>query len=196
MVLSNAVARVFVRSLWLGLALVATARADQVDDYVREKMSTQHIPGLSIAVLKAGKPEKVKAYGLANLELNTPAAPETVFKIGSLSKQFIASGIMLLNAERKVGLDDSIRKYLQDAPETWQPITVRHALTHTSGLAREAPGFDALKVQSDIATIRTAYASPLEYKPGEKTEAHAARRQAGDCDRFGQRHPRTRRAGP
>lgn len=147
-------------SLWLVLGLVAVAntaaRADPVDDYVTKRMNTQHIPGLSLAVLKAGKPVKVKGYGLANLELSTPVTPETVFKIGSVSKQFIAAGIMQLAAERKVGLDDSVRKYLADAPATWQPITLRHLLTHTAGLVREPPGFDGLKVQSDAVLIRMA----------------------------------------
>ena len=160
--------------LWLVLALVATAnpvaRADNVDDYIADKMRAQHIPGLSLAVLKAGKPVKVKGYGLANLELNTPVTPETVFKIGSTSKQFIAGGILQLVAEKKVRLDDSIRKYLADAPKAWQPITVRHALTHTAGWVREAPGFDGLKVQSDAVVIRSAYATPLMFKPGEKFE--------------------------
>ena len=158
------------RHLWLGLAAVVTstmARADEVDDYIADKMATQHIPGLSMAVLKAGKPVKVKGYGIANLELDTLATPETVYKIGSLSKQFIAAGIVLLNAEGKVGLDDSVRKYLEDAPATWQPITVRHLLTHTSGLVRKAPGFDGLKVQSDADVVRTAYATALVFQPGE-----------------------------
>jgi D-alanyl-D-alanine carboxypeptidase len=159
------------RGLWLSLVLVAgassMARSDPVDDFIANKMSTQHIPGLSIAVLKKGKPVKVKGYGLANLELNTPATPETIYKIGSISKQFIAAGIVLLNAEGKVRYDDSITKYLRDAPATWQPITVRHALTHTAGLVREAEGFDPLKIQSDADTIRTAYTTPLAFKPGE-----------------------------
>jgi len=160
------------KKVWLVLVLVASAtavaRADQVDDYIADKLSSQHIPGLSLAVLQSGKPVKVKGYGLANLELGTPATPESVYKIGSLSKQFIAAGIVLLSAEGKVGLDDSIRKYLDDAPETWQPITVRRVLSHTAGLGREAPGFDPLKIQSDLDAIRTAYPAPLAYQPGEK----------------------------
>jgi D-alanyl-D-alanine carboxypeptidase len=159
---------------WLGLALVVSvaavsgARADEIDDYVTAKMGRQHIPGLSLAVLKDGKPVKVKGYGVSNLELDTPATPESIYMIGSLSKQFLAAGIVLLNKEGKVGLDDSIRKYLPDAPETWQSITVRHALTHTAGLVRESPAFDPVKPQSDADLIKAAYAVPLASKPGEK----------------------------
>lgn len=151
----------------LSLAAVSSARADEVDDYVGTQMSRQHIPGLSLAVLKDGKPVKMQGYGVANLELATPATPETVYQIGSVSKQFIAAGIVCLCAEGKVGLDDSIRKYLEDAPEIWQPITLRHLLTHTSGLVRETPGLQ-LKAQSEIDALRAAYATPLAFQPGEK----------------------------
>ncbi len=143
------------------------AQADEVDDYILDRMERRQIAGLSIAVLKAGKPLKVKGYGSANLELGTPVTPETVFKIGSISKQFIAAGIVLLNKEGKVGYDDSIRKYFPDAPETWQAITVRHLLTHTSGLVRESPAFDFMRAQSDADLIKATYATPLVFKPGE-----------------------------
>ncbi|HEX2851819.1 MAG TPA: serine hydrolase [Opitutaceae bacterium] len=151
----------------VGVAAAAGARADETDDYIAAQMSRQHIPGLSLAVLKDGKPLKVQGYGLANLELGTHATPETVFQIGSVSKQFIAAGIALLSEAGKVGLDDPVRKYLEDAPETWQAITVRHLLTHTSGLIRETPGLQ-LKVQSEIDAIRAAYSAPLAFAPGEK----------------------------
>ena len=157
--------------LCLVLALFAgAAHADEVDDYILDRMERRHIAGLSLAVLKAGKPVKVKGYGTANLELGTPVTPQTVFKIGSVSKQFIAAGIVLLNKEGKVGYEDSIRKYFPDAPETWQPITVHHLLTHTSGLVRESPAFDFLKVQSDANLIKATYATPLVFTPGEKMQ--------------------------
>lgn len=158
--------------LWLGLALSTAAigamHADEVDDFVATQMAAQHIPGLSLAVLKGGQPLKVKSYGVANLELGTPVTPESVFMIGSLSKQFIAAGVVLLSREGRVGLEDSVRKFLPDAPDAWQPITVRHALTHTGGFPREAPGFDPVKPKSDADVIRTAYAVPLAFRPGEK----------------------------
>ena len=153
-------------ALGLDLGVAAPAHADPIDDYITAQMSKQHIPGLSIAVLKSGKLVKAKGYGLANLELEARATPETVYQIGSVSKQFIAGAIVLLNAEGKVGLDDSVRQYLEDAPESWQPITVRHLLTHTSGLVRETPGFQ-VTAQMDMDAIRAAYPTPLTFKPGE-----------------------------
>ena len=156
----------FALSLLLCVAAFG-AHADKVDDLVAAQMSRQHIPGLSLAVLKNGKAVKLKGYGAANLESGTPATPATVFQIGSMSKQFIASGIILLHQESKVGLDDSIAKYIPDVPQTWQAITVRHLLTHTSGLVRETPDLQ-LKAQSEIASIRSAYSMPLAFKPGDK----------------------------
>jgi CubicO group peptidase (beta-lactamase class C family) len=127
------------------LTAAVAVRADKVDDYVRGVMQKQHIAGISIAVIKDGKIIKADGYGLANVELNVSARPETVFKIGSVSKQFIATAIMLLVQEGKIGLDDKISKFLEGAPDTWKEITVGNLLTHTSGLVREAPGFDPLK---------------------------------------------------
>jgi CubicO group peptidase (beta-lactamase class C family) len=112
-------------------------QADAVDDYVKVKLTKAHIPGLSLAVVKEGKVIKSKGYGYANLELNVPTTPNTVYQIGSLTKQFTAVAIMLLVQENKIGLDDKISKYLKDISPAWQEITVRQLLTHTSGLAMD-----------------------------------------------------------
>lgn len=157
-------------ALVLLLTTAVAVQADKVDDYVKAQMERQHVPGVSVVVIKDGKIVKSEGYGLANVELNVPATPQTVYKIGSVSKQFIASGIMLLVQDGKLSLDDSITKFLDSAPETWKPITVRHLLTHTSGILREAPGFDPLKIQSDAEVIKTAYSMPLRFTPGEKYE--------------------------
>lgn len=162
------------RTALFALVLLLTAtvavRADKVDDYVKAEMQKQHVPGISLAVIKDGKIIKVEGYGLANVELNVPAGPETIYKIGSVSKQFIAAGILILIQDGKISLDDPISKFLEGTPETWKGITVRHLLTHTSGLVREGPGFDALKIQSDADVIKTAYPLPLRFAPGEKYE--------------------------
>jgi CubicO group peptidase (beta-lactamase class C family) len=139
-----------------------------VDRLVEEEMQKQHIPGAAVAVLRDGRPVKARGYGLASIELNAPATAESVFKIGSISKQFIAAGVLVLLGEGKVALDDSIAKYLEDAPEAWKPITLRQLLSHTSGILREGPAFEFLRTKPDIGVIRSAYARPLEFAPGEK----------------------------
>ena len=125
----------------------AAVRTDKVDDYVKAEMQKQRIPGLSLAVVKEGKVIKAEGYGLANVEHNVPARPETVYKIGSVSKQFIATGVMLLVQDGKIGLDEKVGKYLDGTPESWNGITIRHLLTHTSGIVRDGPGFDQFKDQ-------------------------------------------------
>lgn len=76
------------------------------------------VPGLSLAVMKQGRVVAARAYGLANVETQTPARPGTAYKIGSLGKQFLAAGILLLAQEGKLAIDDPVRKYLGDAPES------------------------------------------------------------------------------
>lgn len=156
--------------LILSFVTTVAAQADKVDDYVKAEMQRQRVSGISIAVLKDGKIIKAEGYGLANVELNVPARPETVYKIGSVSKQLIATGIMLLMQDGKLSLDDKLSKFLEGTPDTWKEITVRHLLTHTSGLVREAPGFNPLKIQDDADVIKTAYPLPLRFAPGEKWE--------------------------
>lgn len=156
--------------LLLILSAAATAQVNEVNEYIRAEMIRQRIPGVSLAVVKNGKTVLVEGYGLANVELNVSAKADTVFKIGSVSKQFIATGIMLLVQQGKVVLDDKVSKYLEGTPETWNAISVRHLLTHTSGLVREGPGFNPFKVQSDADVIKTAYPLPLRFQPGEKWE--------------------------
>src|SRR5690242_7569278 len=115
-------------------AAFADKTADKIDSLVRTAMEKRHIPGASVAVMREGRPVYMRGYGLANLELNVPATPATVYEIGSITKQFTATAVMLLVEEGKIGLDDPISKYLDGLPEAWSGVTIRHLLTHTSGI--------------------------------------------------------------
>jgi D-alanyl-D-alanine carboxypeptidase len=151
------------------LALISRESiGDDIDNYVKTQMERRHIPGLSLAIVKEGAVIKSKGYGLANVETDTPATPESVYKIGSVSKQFLAAGIMLLVQDGKMGLSDKVSKYLDDTPEAWKDITVHHLLTHTSGLVEDPPNFEPFKVQPDIDVIKLAYSTSLIFPPGEK----------------------------
>lgn len=114
--------------------LPATACADEIDDYVNAEMQKRRIPGLSLAIVRDGKVVKQKAYGLANVELNIPATTETVYQIASTTKTFTATAVMKLVEEGKLSLEDSVTKWLPELPAAWSGVTVRHCLTHTSGL--------------------------------------------------------------
>jgi D-alanyl-D-alanine carboxypeptidase len=153
------------------LSLVATAaRTDRIDDYVRERMKELSLPSVSMAVVEDGKVTKITSYGLADVARGTRAAPETVYKIGSVSKQFLATAIMLLVQDGRLKVDDPVSRYLEGTPPAWQPITIRHLLTHTSGIVRESPAFDPHAVKSDAEVIKAAYDLPLRFTPGAKWE--------------------------
>jgi D-alanyl-D-alanine carboxypeptidase len=149
-------------------AMPPPATPDGVDAFVLAEMARIHIPGLSLAVVRAGKVVKAKGYGLADVERGEPVTPETVFKIGSTSKQFIATGIMLLAQEGKLTVDDPISKHLPGTPPSWSSITVRNFLTHTSGVRREGPAYNKAKVQPDSVVVQSAYAEPLLFPTGSK----------------------------
>src|SRR5579862_3355308 len=92
--------------LILSWAVQAQSPADSVSDYVKAEMQRQHIPGLSLLVVRGGKILKAEGFGLANVELQVPVKPETIFQSGSVGKQFTATAVMMLVEEGKVGLDD------------------------------------------------------------------------------------------
>jgi len=152
------------------LAAAVSVKADAADEYVRAQMRERHIPGAAIAVVKDGKIVKADSYGLANVELNVPVNKETVFEIGSVSKQITAAAIMLLVEEEKVNLDEKISKYLPAAPETWKNVTVRNLLTHTSGIKSYTglSGFELTKRLKRDEFVKSIGTHPLEFEPGER----------------------------
>ena len=132
-------------------------------------MTHRHFPGLALAVVKDGRVVKVAGYGVADRTTNTPVAVDTVFKIGSISKPILATAVMRLVQDGRIDLDAPVRTYLRDAPPAWNGITVRHLLSHSAGLVRDADDFDPLKPQPSSAQIRaSAYRQRLASKPGEK----------------------------
>jgi len=164
----------FLATALLGTPLAAQAVApnararDSVDRVVVSAMERMRIPGVALAVVRAGKVIKAEGYGIADLEHAIPVTPQTVFKIGSVSKQFLATGIMLLAQDGRLAVDDPVAKYYPNAPESWRGITLRHFLTHTSGVLREGPAFDPGKIQPDSIVIRSAFERPLEFAIGSK----------------------------
>lgn len=158
-------------SLAFALAAIAAAAAgpdDEVDKLVRLEMEKQHLPSVSLVVLRDGRPLKMQAYGFANLELMAPATVESVYRVGSVSKQFIATGILMLMQDGKLSVDDPISKHLPDTPSSWSKITLRHLLSHTSGLVREGPAYDGYRQRSDLDVVRSAFRLPLDHPTGSK----------------------------
>jgi len=144
------------------------ARMDEVvQTYVKNKtfMGTVLVARGSDVILSKG-------YGSANLEWDVPNTPATKFRLGSITKQFTAASILLLEERGKLTLDDPIKKHVPDAPPAWDAITILNLLTHTSGIANftSLPEYKSLKLEDTpvAKTIVTVRDKPLEFAPGEK----------------------------
>jgi CubicO group peptidase (beta-lactamase class C family) len=115
-----------------GAVATAPSPAAAVDE-VFSKWTTS-TPGCAVGVAVGGKPVLMKAYGMADLEHDVRNTPDTIFEAGSVSKQFTAMAVQLLASEGKIKLDDPVRKYIPELPGYDWPVTIRHMLSHTSGL--------------------------------------------------------------
>ena len=96
--------------------------------------NSTHTPGCAVGVARNGTPILLRGYGMADLETGTPITPLTILESGSVAKQFTATAVLLLVGEGKLRLDDDVRKYIPELPEYGRTITIRHLLSHTSGL--------------------------------------------------------------
>jgi CubicO group peptidase (beta-lactamase class C family) len=141
-------------------------------DALFSRWSKPDAPGCAAAVYRDGKIAFQRGYGAASLEFGVPIHVDTVFDIGSTSKQFTAASILLLAQDGKLSLDDDIRKFLPELPVYDAPITVRHLLNHTSGLRDFVTLLTATDVEyDDVSTPAQALAilvrqRHLNYPPG------------------------------
>jgi D-alanyl-D-alanine carboxypeptidase len=154
--------------LFLQFAAAQNGLESGIDQFIRTEMERQKIPGVSLAVVKDGKPMLVKGYGFANLEHQVPVKPETIFQSGSVGKQFTATAVMLLVEDGKIGLDEKISKYLGEVPEPWKNITIRHLLSHTGGMTDYPRDFDFRKDYTEDDLLKRAKEVPVAFAPGEK----------------------------
>ena len=147
-----------------------------IDSFVAKEMAGQRVPGLAVGIYSRGQVLLAKGYGLANVELNVPVKPETIFQSGSVGKQFVSAAIMMLVEEGKVSLDDSVTKYFPDAPASWKKILIKNLLSHTSGLSeyessdRTGPkGPFYLRLDfSEEELAKKIEEMPIEWAAGEK----------------------------
>lgn len=149
---------------------VALAAADQdaVDEYVRSEMARQHIPGLSLLVSRAGQPIRTQGYGFANVELQVPVKPETIFQSGSVGKQFTATGVMMLVEDGKINLEDPLTKFFPKGPAAWKEVTIRQLLSHTAGFTDYPKNFDMRKDYTEDDLLKIVEGVPLASPPGTK----------------------------
>jgi CubicO group peptidase (beta-lactamase class C family) len=144
-----------------------SVHADAIDDFVKQELARQRIPGAAVGIMQHGQLVRAAGYGYANIEHQVPVHPDTIFQSGSIGKQFTAAAVMLLVEDGKVKLDESIRTYLPKAPKRWAPITIRRLLTHTSGMAGD-PGFDLRRDYSDDELLEILYKLKLDFAPGAR----------------------------
>ena len=158
-------------ALFFTLVFAFSVKADEVDKLVRAMMQERNIPGAGIAVVKNGKIVKKQGYGLANVELDVPATADTVFEIGSVTKQMTGAAIMLLVEDGKVNLDEKISKYLPNTPDAWKNVSVRNLLTHTSGIKSYTAigvGFELSKHLKRDEFIKALSGYPLDFETGSR----------------------------
>jgi CubicO group peptidase (beta-lactamase class C family) len=141
----------------------------RVHEYVRSEMVRQKIPGLAVAIIKDGQVLAAEGYGQANVEHRVPVTPDTIFQSGSVGKQFTAAAVMLLVQDGTVALSDPLTKYFEGSPPAWKAITIRHLLTHTSGLPDYTGGtIDYRQDHTEDDLVRLATALQPEFPPGAR----------------------------
>lgn len=148
--------------------LAQNGAESKVQAYLETEMKAQQIPGVALAVIRNGEIVLAKGYGYANVEHQTPVKPETIFQSGSMGKQFTATAVMLLMEDGKLAIDDKITKYFPDSPDSWRNITIRHLLTHTSGMTDYPEGFDFRRDYTEDELYQRAKQIPLAFQPGDK----------------------------
>lgn len=145
-----------------------TARMDQI---VQSYVTAKQFMG-TVLVAQGDKMLLDKGYGYANLEWQIPDAPEAKFRLGSITKQFTAASILLLEERGKLNTDDPVKKYMPDAPAAWDKITIYNVLTHTSGIPSFTDFPDYRSTEATPTTPDKLVArfrdKPLDFQPGEK----------------------------
>jgi CubicO group peptidase (beta-lactamase class C family) len=145
---------------------------ESIDAYMRQKLPANS-PGAALLITKGKNVIVRSGYGLANIESKSVIKPETIFRIGSITKQFTSTAILQLASQGKLMLDDEISKFLTDYPSQGKTITIRHLLTHTSGIKSytsipEVMTRDGKARNVAVAEMINVFKNkPMDFNPGE-----------------------------
>ncbi len=148
-------------------ALKAVGRWSEVEAQARKMVADKLTPGVQISVRRHGATVFSKGFGMANLETATPVTPASVFRAGSITKQFTASAILQLAQEGKLSLDDTLAKYLPDFPNA-ERLVLRRMLSHTSGLGNNTESNPLLALQESRTDWTTTQLYDLQKPAGQK----------------------------
>ncbi len=148
-----------------------TALARRLDELLTRVYRGENRAGAVVLATRNGESVFRKAYGLADVELNVPMTPEHILAIGSMTKPFTALAILRLAQERRLGLDDEVTRYLPGYPATDRPITIRHLLSHTSGIPDYIPLEEwQARIREDVSPeelLEIFASAPADFPPGE-----------------------------
>ncbi len=155
------------------VVLAQAKEAELIDAIVQKHMRAPGAVAMTVAVARGEEFVYAKAYGFADLEFAVNADEETMFRIGSITKQFTAAGILKLAERGKLSIDDPLTKFLPDYPTHGHEITLRHLLTHTSGVPNYTdlgPVWEKLQAQAltDAELVALWKEKPLDFAPGEQ----------------------------
>ena len=142
---------------------------DFVGAYVEAELARQRIPAVSVGILRGDSVLLARGFGFSNVELHVAASDSTVYQSGSLGKQFTAAGVVMLAQQGRLRLDDRITRWLPEGAGVWDSITVRHLLTHTSGITEYTDStLDYRKDYTEAQLVRFAATRPLDFPPGTR----------------------------
>jgi CubicO group peptidase (beta-lactamase class C family) len=127
------------------------AYGDTLDQKIQQEMARQNVPGLTLAIVNHGKIARLSAYGYADLEWHAKTTNNTRFEIASISKMFTGAAARILIEQGKLDPDDVVSKYLDNTPESWKTLKVRHLLTMSTGLDEDW-GSDLIPYNADVTT--------------------------------------------
>jgi CubicO group peptidase (beta-lactamase class C family) len=153
--------------------VATTDVAAKVEKYMNARVDVKGMGG-SVMIAKDGQFVVAKGYGLADIEAKTPIYADTKFRIGSITKQFTAASILLLQERGTLNVQDPFCKYLDSCPEAWKPVTIHHLLSMSSGIPSftSLPSFRELrkKDMKPAESIALVSDQPLKAKPGDVFE--------------------------
>lgn len=146
----------------------------KVDEYMNARLDVKGFGG-AVLIMKGGTPLAAKGYGFANAETKVPIKADTKFRIGSITKQFTAAMVLMLQEDGKLNVQDPVCKYLDPCPEAWKPVTLHHLLSMTSGITSitSLPNWRTelrFKDLSPAEVVAQVAALPLKAAPGEVYE--------------------------
>jgi CubicO group peptidase (beta-lactamase class C family) len=145
-----------------------------IEKLVLATLGQTPLAGLTLGIQRGEQTPYIAGYGYADLETQEPAGADTVYMLGSVTKQFTAAVIMHLVERGMLGLDDPISQYLEGLPSRWEIVTIRQLLTHTGGIPNYSPdsiGFDISQFYTpEELMVRFTEWNLLDFEPGKRWE--------------------------